>query len=276
MNYSFVKLSSVEQIGIHSQPTWELSYVEKGRGMRKIGDKLAPFSEGDLVLVIPGMPHIWNFDSDFADADGNISNITLTWSKDFMDRAFGAFEEFRHVGYYFLCLDHSIDFRNSEVRDGIISFMKSAQGKSKTEQIAITLQILAIISEQKNHTDAGHFEQKLTSERLVDDIKAFVQCNYKHTITTSVVAQRAGMTASGFCTFWKKHCGESFTKYLLNLRIKQAAYLLSNADMRISEVCYGAGFSDVPYFNHVFKKMKGVSPSEYRKNLKDRCLSDES
>lgn len=268
MNYSFVKLLPFEQIGIHSQPTWELTYVEKGRGTRRIGNKVAPFSDGDLVLVVPGMAHIWNFDSNSADAEGNIANITLTWSQDFVDRSSGAFEEFRSVGYYFSCLDHSIDFRNSEVRDSIVSFMKSAQGKSRTEQIAITLQILAVISGQKNYADAGHFEQKLTNERLVEDIKAFVQCNYKHNITTSVVALRAGMTVSGFCAFWKKYCGEAFMKYLIGLRVENAAYLLSNADMRISEVCYESGFSDVPYFNRVFKKMKGLSPSEYRERFK--------
>lgn len=268
MNYSFVKLSPFEQIGIHSQPTWELSYVEKGQGMRKIGDKLAPFSDGDLVLVVPDMPHIWNFDSNFANAEGEIANITLTWSQDFIDRCSCIFEEFNSIGYYFSCLDHSIEFINNEAKERIISLMKSAQGKSKTEQIAITLQILTIVSGQNSINDAGHFEQKLTNEKLVDDIKAFVQCNYKHNITTSVVARRAGMTVSGFCTFWKKYCGEAFTTYLINIRIEHAAYLLSHVDMRISEVCYESGFSDIPYFNRVFKKMKGLSPSEYRESIK--------
>lgn len=267
MNYSFVRLSPSEQISMHTQPTWELSYIEKGWGTRHIGDKVSPFSDGDLVLVLPGMPHVWNFDRNSADDSGNVANITLTLSQDFIDSTSGAFEEFRSVGDYFSSLDHSIEFRSRETKERIISLMKSAQGKSEMEQIAISMQILAVISLHKNETDAGHFRQKPTGEMLVDDIKAFVQCNYKRNITTAAVARRAGMTISGFCNFWKKHCGEPFMKYLIQTRVENAAYLLSNAGMNISEVCYESGFSDVPYFNRVFRRIKGLSPSEYRRNL---------
>lgn len=40
------------------------------------------------------------------------------------------------------------------------------------------------------------------------------------------------------------------------------AYLLSHADMRISEICYKSCFSNVPYFNRIFKKIMDMSSSE--------------
>lgn len=273
MNYSFVKLPPSEQISIHTQPTWELSYIERGWGMRHIGDKVSPFSDGDLVLVPPEMPHIWNFAPDSGDDDGNIANITLTLSQDFINRASGAFEGFHSIGEYFSRLDHSIEFGNREAKERVISLMKSAQGKSEMEQAAISLQILAVIVQDKDETDTGHFERELTGGTLVDDIKAFVQCNYKRNLTTAVAARRAGMTVSGFCAFWKKHCGESFMQHLIRIRIENATYLLSNTSLNISEVCYESGFSDVPYFNRVFKRLKGSSPSEYRRKFKQDATS---
>lgn len=53
MIYDCVNLSPSEQIGMHSQPDWELSYILQGHGRRQIGAAESPFSEGDMVLVVP-------------------------------------------------------------------------------------------------------------------------------------------------------------------------------------------------------------------------------
>ena len=62
MEYNLVELVPSEQIGLHSQPGWELSYILEGRGIRTVGDTESPFAEGDMVLVIPEMPHCWRFE----------------------------------------------------------------------------------------------------------------------------------------------------------------------------------------------------------------------
>lgn len=52
-----------EQIPEHTQDTWELAYVIAGRGMRTIGDTTEPFCEGEVILIPPGMNHVWTFDA---------------------------------------------------------------------------------------------------------------------------------------------------------------------------------------------------------------------
>ena len=52
--------------------------------------------------------------------------------------------------------------------------------------------------------------------------------------------------------------------YALNeYRIELACRLLKQQKDSVAEICYQAGFNNVPYFNRVFKKLKGVAPSEY-------------
>lgn len=75
MEYNLVELVPSEQIGLHSQPSWELSYILEGRGIRTVGDTESPFAEGDMVLVIPEMPHCWRFEES---PGSGIRNITLT------------------------------------------------------------------------------------------------------------------------------------------------------------------------------------------------------
>lgn len=84
MKYDYVKLNPSEQIGPHSQPSWELSYILRGRGTKSVGDTESPFREGDMVLVVPEMRHCWRFE----DEDGDeIENITLMISRKFLSQA---------------------------------------------------------------------------------------------------------------------------------------------------------------------------------------------
>ena len=48
-----VCLAPGEQIGLHEQATWELSYIIVGSGMRLIGDRTEPFGSGEVVAICP-------------------------------------------------------------------------------------------------------------------------------------------------------------------------------------------------------------------------------
>lgn len=49
--FDHVHLAPNEQIGMHQQSTWELSYVITGAGMRMIGDMTEPFTSGEVILI---------------------------------------------------------------------------------------------------------------------------------------------------------------------------------------------------------------------------------
>ena len=57
-----------------------------------------------------------------------------------------------------------------------------------------------------------------------------------------------------------------FSKYLNQLRIKHAYDLISQNMTSVSEIAYNCGFSDSLYFSKVFKKITGISPTEYIKS----------
>ena len=88
-----VHLAPDEQIGLHQQSTWELSYVIVGSGMRLIGDMTEPFLGGEVVMIPPEIPHCWYFEDDDTDEQGRIANITVTFDNDFLDRCSGTFPE---------------------------------------------------------------------------------------------------------------------------------------------------------------------------------------
>ncbi len=61
ISYDHVLLKPCEQIDLHQWDSWEMSYIISGEGHRILGDTKEPFSEGEVVLVVPEMPHQWIF-----------------------------------------------------------------------------------------------------------------------------------------------------------------------------------------------------------------------
>ena len=67
-----------------------------------------------------------------------------------------------------------------------------------------------------------------------------------------------------FCKMFKQNIGKSFIVYLNELRIEKAKKLLSRPEINIKDISAEAGFRDANYFTRVFKRMVGMTPSEYR------------
>ena len=100
-------------------------------------------------------------------------------------------------------------------------------------------------------------------EQRLSQIRTWVICNADKEVSLDAIASHVGMNKSAFCTFFKKATGKTFITYLNEYRISLVCDLLKKGGMSVSEACYRAGFSDIPYFNRVFKRIKGCSPSAY-------------
>ena len=59
--------------------------------------------------------------------------------------------------------------------------------------------------------------------------------------------------------------GSSPREFIENIKLKQAARLLKDSDMNVSEIAYELGYSSPKYFTLRFKKMFGVTPTDYKK-----------
>lgn len=92
---------------------------------------------------------------------------------------------------------------------------------------------------------------------MVDYIKE----NFAHKISLKDLSEQMGMSVPYLNNKFKEGTGRTFNDYLNHYRIQQALGLMRETDMKIYEIADAVGIPDYKYFNHVFKKYTGVSPS---------------
>ena len=78
------------------------------------------------------------------------------------------------------------------------------------------------------------------------------------------------MSVSYFLKKFKEVTTKSPMQYILSIRINNAVSLLESTDYNVTEISTIVGYDNPLYFSRIFKKQKGVSPSDYRKQLSSR------
>lgn len=96
-------------------------------------------------------------------------------------------------------------------------------------------------------------------------VKSFIHDNYKSNITLKQISSKIGITESHLSTCFKEETGESISKYIISYRIEKAKELLEK-DVDIKYLYSEVGFKNYNYFFTTFKKLVGMTPTQYRKN----------
>lgn len=267
LSYHWVTLHPDQQIGLHSQKTWELSYVIRGSGERIIGRSHEKFRSGEAVLVLPGMPHQWHFDGNDTDKDGNIENITISFAASLISILSNSVTEYREMMLWYEALDASLTFSITESRH-ISEIMRRMKTQHPHERVTSLLQLLTYIYENRRQATVVAVAENMSSKDKIQKIESFLNCNYLRKVNLDELAHYIGMNRSSLCTFFREKTGKTIFGYLIELRISIAKQFLENVELSISQCCFKSGFNDIPYFNRVFKRIVGISPKAYRASLR--------
>lgn len=262
--FDHVVIKVDEQISLHRQDTWELSYVIIGSGRRTIGDKTESFTRGEVVLIPPDIPHCWSFNESDVNELQKIENITLTFDTEFLNRCLHNFPELYEAVTSILDTQEAVSFGGSAL-PRLQELLQSMKFKTNVERLSIMIEVLSLMAAKDDNRFVGKLITEDRNAKRIRKVILYVMNNYHHTITLDDVAKIVDLDKSSFCVFFKKMTGQSFVSYLINYRIEVACQMFNLSDLNISEVCYACGFKDIPYFNRVFKKIKKVAPSAYKK-----------
>lgn len=108
---------------------------------------------------------------------------------------------------------------------------------------------------------------------IIDEIIALLKENYKEHFNIGELAKHYNISHSYLVRSFNKKAGMSPQKYLNHIRMEKAKLLLKNTD-NITGVAASVGYGDPLYFSRLFRKLNGISPTEYYKTNKKVKVSD--
>lgn len=101
----------------------------------------------------------------------------------------------------------------------------------------------------------------------IDKAMLYFAEHYNEDICIEDYAGKHHMSTSWFIRNFRQYTGSTPMQYILSKRIHNAETLLQNAHYNITEISNIVGYDNPLYFSRIFKKIKGISPSEYRKHI---------
>ncbi|MNW42269.1 two-component system, response regulator YesN [Fontibacillus panacisegetis] len=107
-------------------------------------------------------------------------------------------------------------------------------------------------------------QSKENIQSVIAKSKEYIAGNYHKDLSIEEVAEIADLSISHFCTLFKQVSGYTFLEYLTQCRIDKAKYILKNSPVKVYQIAPLVGYQDPRYFTQVFKKLTGMTPSEYR------------
>lgn len=227
-----------------------------------IGDRTERFRQGEIVLVVPEMPHQWKFDTPSDSTDGMIENITITFPHSLLPELSDKLDEMRAMMLWFSSLEESIVLPQDTNRDMRDIMLRMAE-QDDCERLIALLRLLVLIWKSDGKRQFGRFlaDRKTVT---VNKVIAFLHCNFKREVTIRQLADYVGMNGTSLCALFKNGTGTTIMQYLLGYRILMVKGGLEHSDAPVAQIAYECGFRDVPYFNRTFKRLIGLTPKEYR------------
>jgi AraC-like DNA-binding protein len=104
----------------------------------------------------------------------------------------------------------------------------------------------------------------------IDTVVSRIMGDLTHPLPAADLARELGMTESRFSRFFRRATGNTFTDFVNHVRVNRACQLLMESDRFITDICYEVGFGNVANFNRRFLDIKGMTPSEFRRQVGSR------
>ncbi|WP_165585953.1 AraC family transcriptional regulator [Ruminiclostridium cellobioparum] len=108
------------------------------------------------------------------------------------------------------------------------------------------------------------------STKLITEACLYISQNCTKPLTLDDVSHHIGVSKSHFSHLFKKYTDMTFIDFLTTERIKRTEFLISNPKAHIIDIAFDSGFSSLSSFNRAFKKIKGISPSEFRERMTNK------
>jgi AraC-like DNA-binding protein len=266
-------------------PNWherlEIYVPVEGEGLFRVGDRLVPFTAGDVLVVDNKRLHRTE-----RIAGGRRRAIVITFLPGFVYSLGSPLCDLTYLSPFY-CQGAELDpvVRKPAARLGpiheAINQLLACYGErpfGTSAQIGCKTYLLSLLYHLAQHfafAEVARTEclaQQQRGRRL-GTLLDYLGREYQRRISVADAAAMVGMSESRFMRYFRSASGMTFVSYLTHIRLNNATRLLRESTLNIGEIATAVGFSDQSYFDRQFRAEFAVTPREYRRRHQETAAT---
>lgn len=251
----------------HQHAFLEIAYVHSGKVEHICNGKSYLADAGSYFVVDDGIPHeyrcrhgtaeVWNciFRPDFVDASlrncRDIDSVLTSYPLRFCRR----FHFKPYSGRLFTDKDGSIEWALMHIREEYASQRAGREALMRAYLLEILIYTMRQLQEE------SHEEL----EEDIQELRKLVDTCYAQNLSLKQLAEERYCSPSVLSRRFEQACGCGFKEYQQDRRIEEACRPLANTQRKVADIAQTVGYQDLKFFNSLFMRKLGVSPSAYRR-----------
>ena len=248
----------------HHHPEFELTLTLNSRGHRFVGNSVAGYDHGDLVLIGPNLPHTWASREKIDDGKPHVA-LVFWFRREWIEALAGGSVELAPVIRMIRRAVTGLAFDPAFGRTLVEDF-EAIFSRAPAQRLIGLLDILARVADDKSGQSLSTVvPQAIEGDRSrIDRVLMHLHRNYQEPVRMEQLARIAALSQSGLHRMFKKHTQVSISDYLIGLRIGEACARLSGTAQPIQHIAADVGYRSLANFNRQFRHLRGMTPRDYR------------
>lgn len=253
---------------LHWHEEMEIIYVQDGTICAAVRNTEYLVSKGEFVLIHPQTIHAIKQHNDDSAVYFNILfrfSMLESGSDDICrEHYFEPIYSRKLLMPEFIGANHPL---NARITPLIQRLLVDPRDRRYSDELIIKARLFEIMHGILRYcmpSDKNRAYEDVIYEKLKQSLR-YLEENFAESITVGDIAAVSNYSASHFEKLFKELTGHSFTQYLKNYRLEQAADRIKTESAKISDIATACGFSNLSYFSRAFYQKYGMTPSDYRK-----------
>jgi AraC-like DNA-binding protein len=251
----------------HYHPEIDLLFALKNHGEFVSGDYVGRLEPGTLFMNGPNVPHALHPEEANEEDWSRPALAVLQFSAQSLGEGLLEKPEFGRVREFLAGASRGYEFHGgTRIKAGeMILAIREMSELERFLQVMKLLDFLASSDERTPLASAG-YSPSLRGNDIgrIDEVIRFLQSRKNGKVTLDEAAEVAGMSPKTLCRFFKQNTGRTLMRYLSELRIGEACRRLMESNQAVTEIAFTCGFNNLSNFNRQFRRLKEMSPREFR------------
>ncbi|MGO8718639.1 MAG: helix-turn-helix domain-containing protein [Acidobacteriaceae bacterium] len=255
----------------HYHPEFELTLIVDSRGQRLVGDGIADYGPGDLVLLGRNLPHSWRSGPVRVPRNKVHRAVVVQFRENFLGEEFFKLEDMDPIVRLLTRSASGLAFGHTKtgraVAQKMAGFLPLSPGRRVVSLLNMLLDLAGEADAKALSTSRVRPMCRVEDQQRTESICIHLNDHFEEEIDFAALAQKAHMDQASLCRFFKRATGRTITAYVNELRVGAATQLLTDTDLSIIDICFKVGFGNYSNFNRQFKRIKGYCPRLLRQQF---------